>query len=171
MIVIIALPSCGVKVKELPSIEFPYVSEIEFLKEVQNVSGKAKKKRFKDNRVISPFYFLLKVKELENDGIMKIAFYETGEITDDQKKRGQARKTEVERMRGWEDGKKRGQARKSMEDGKKRGQARKNEPVKVVSKQFRFGEQGKYYEYIVFFDRVEGLKPGIYRYAVFLTTV
>ena len=33
---------------------------------------------------------------------------------------------------------------------------------------FSFGEADKYFEYIIFIDRVEKLKPGKYRYAVFL---
>ena len=33
---------------------------------------------------------------------------------------------------------------------------------------FSFGEADKYFEYIIFIDRVENLKPGKYRYAVFL---
>jgi hypothetical protein len=32
---------------------------------------------------------------------------------------------------------------------------------------FSFGEADKYFEYIIFIDRVENLKPGKYRYAVF----
>ena len=33
---------------------------------------------------------------------------------------------------------------------------------------FSFGEADKYFEHIIFIDRVENLKPGKYRYAVFL---
>lgn len=33
---------------------------------------------------------------------------------------------------------------------------------------FRFGEQGKYYEHIIFIDKLSVLLPGQYRYAVFL---
>jgi hypothetical protein len=43
----------------------------------------------------------------------------------------------------------------------------KAEPVKLVEKEFYFGQSGKYYEYIIFFDQVEGLSPGSYRYAIF----
>jgi len=39
---------------------------------------------------------------------------------------------------------------------------------KVAEKTFFFGEPGKYYEYIIFFDQVEGLNPGKYRCVVFL---
>ena len=111
---------CGVKVKYLPQVSYPYVAEMEFLKEVKNVNGKAKKKRFKDDRITSPFYFLLKVKEIENSGTITVCFYETvGKFE------------------------------------------------KVTERSFQFGKQGKYYEYIIFFDRVDELKPGKYRYAIF----
>ena len=38
--------------------------------------------------------------------------------------------------------------------------------VKEIS--FEFGEDAKYYEYIMFIDKVEKLKPGNYRYVIFL---
>ena len=106
---------------QLPVINYPYVSEVEFLKEVRNVNGKAKKKRFKQGRITSPFYFLLKIKEVENDGTLAVVFYRQDEA--------------------------------------------KNK--KAAEKVFHFGKAGKYYEYIIFFDRVEGLKEGKHRYAVF----
>lgn len=130
---------CGVKTKYLPQVSYPYVAEMDFLKEVKNVNGKAKKKRFKDNRITAPFYFLLKVKEMENSGAIAVRFYETIET-------GQAGQT--------------GQA----------GEAVKPEGVmgrQVQEKMFEFGQPGKYYEYIIFFDRVEGFSPGKYRYGVF----
>ncbi len=33
---------------------------------------------------------------------------------------------------------------------------------------FEFGEDGKYYDYIIFTDKVRFLKPGRYRYIVFI---
>lgn len=42
------------------------------------------------------------------------------------------------------------------------------EEKRVSRKAFGFGEDGQYYEYILFFDRVENLTPGKYRYTVFL---
>ncbi len=113
---------CGVKVEQLPLLSAPYVSEVEFLKEVRNANGKAKKKYFEEGRVTSPFYFFLKVKEIENDGVLRMVFYESPDKSQKQ----------------------------------------------VVEKVFQFGKAGKYYEYILFFDRVEGLSFGDYRYAVFL---
>jgi hypothetical protein len=42
------------------------------------------------------------------------------------------------------------------------------EGKRVNRKTFPFGEDGQYYEYILFFDRVENLSPGKYRYTLFL---
>jgi len=115
------MPGCGVKMSQLPVVNYPYISETEFLKEVRNVKGKAKKKKFKYGRITSPFYFLFKIKEVENNGTLTVIFY--GKEGDKEKK--------------------------------------------VIEKNFHFGKPGKYYEYIIFFDRVENLKPGKHRYAVF----
>jgi len=114
--------ACGVKIDQLPLLSHPYVSEVKFLKEVKNVNGKAKKTPFDHDRLTSPFYFFLKIKEIENNGTLAVVFYENAETT-----------------------------------GKK-----------VAEKTFFFGEPGKYYEYIIFFDQVEGLSPGKYRCVVFL---
>jgi hypothetical protein len=66
----------------------------------------------------------LKLSEIEDNGSVKIVFYENGEKSDKRKK-------------------------------------------KVVEKEFEYGQAGKYYEYILFFDKVEGLEAGKYRYAIF----
>ncbi|MCP5102355.1 MAG: hypothetical protein GY950_03200 [bacterium] len=112
---------CGVKTQYLPQVSYPYVAEMNFFKEVKNVNGKAKKKRFKDDRVTSPFYFLLKIKEIENSGTVTVRFYESLKTT----------------------------GRRAAE------------------RSFQFGKPGKYYEYVMFFDRVEELSPGRYRYTIF----
>lgn len=116
---------CGVKMEQLPLINYPYVSEVEFLKEVKNINGRAKKTTFKHNRITSPFYFLVKIKEIENNGVLTVCFYTTANV-------------------------------KTVVNDKK-----------VAEKIFHFGEAGKYYEYIIFFDRVDNLDPGRYRYAIF----
>ena len=126
MLTVLSAAACGVKTAQLPLLSSPYVSEVEFLKEVINDNGKAKKKRFAHNRITSPFYFFLKVKEIENNGTLSVVFFESTDIN-------------------------------SKEAGKK-----------VVEKKFSYGQAGKYYEYIIFFDRVEGLSPGDYRYGIFL---
>jgi hypothetical protein len=108
--------------EQLPLLSYPYVSEVEFLKEVKNINGKAKKTPFDHDRITSPFHFFLKIKEIENNGTLAVVFYEDADKT-----------------------------------GKK-----------VAEKTFFFGEPGKYYEYIIFFDQVEGLTPGKYRCVVFL---
>jgi hypothetical protein len=113
---------CGVKIEQLPLLSHPYVSEVEFLKEVKNVNGKAKKTPFENDRITSPFCFFLKIKEIENNGTLAVVFYEDADKTS----------------------------------------------KKVAEKTFFFGEPGKYYEYIIFFDQLEGLNPGKYRCVVFL---
>jgi len=122
VLLLLLIPGCGVKTAYLPRVEYPYVAEMEFLKEVRNVDGKAKKRHFKEDRIASPFYFLLKIKEIENDGTITVCFY---------------------------------------------GGEGKGSNVKIVEKTFQFGKPGKYYEYVIFFDRVEVPRPGKYRYAVF----
>jgi hypothetical protein len=115
------MAGCGVKAEYLPQVDFPYLSEMEFLKEVKNVNGKAKKRRFKGDKVRSPFYFFFKVKEIENSGTITVRFY--------------------------------------------KGESSEN--LKTMERTFQFGEEGKYYEYVIFFDRVKVPTPGKYRYAVF----
>lgn len=89
-----------------------------FYKEVKNIDGKARKKRFKEDRIVPPVHFFLKIKEMENQGTVTIRFYnDTAELT--------------------------------------------------AQREFFYGETGKYYEYIIFFDVVEELTPGTYRYSVF----
>ncbi len=124
---------CGVKAEYLPQVSYPYVAEMDFLKDVKNVNGKAKKKRFKDDRITVPFYFLLKVKEIENSGTITVRFYEAS---------GPGQVGEV---------------------GKPEGVMGRQ----VMERMFQFGQPGKYYEYIIFFDRVEGFSPGKSRYGVF----
>lgn len=136
-LVLLLLTGCGVKVSQLPNLQYPYVSEMEFLKEVKNVGGRAKKKRFKHDRIQSPFYFFLKIKEIENSGTVSVSFYPWWSPVSGKTK----------------------QAKKTAKD--QPGQ-------RLVEKKFQFGQAGKYYEYIIFFDQVEILKPGKYRYAIFI---
>jgi hypothetical protein len=129
---LVSTAGCGVKVEYLPQVSYPYVAEMEFLKEVKNINGKPKKKKFKDDRIYAPFYFLLKIKEIENSGIITVRFYET-------KTNKNTKTTEKNELFG----------------------------KCVTEKSFQFGKPGKYYEYVIFFDQVEGLTPGRYRYSVF----
>ncbi|MCU0287927.1 MAG: hypothetical protein MUF15_16240 [Acidobacteria bacterium] len=120
----ITAAGCGVKTGYLPQVSYPYVAEMDFLKEVKNINGKARKKRFKDDRVTVPFYFLLKINDIENNGTITVRFYETYDSP------GSMGRQVMERL-------------------------------------FQFGQSGKYYEYVIFFDQVEGIRAGKYRYAVF----
>jgi hypothetical protein len=71
---------CGVKMEQLPLISYPYISEMEFLQEVKNIDGRAKKTTFKHDRITSPFYFLLKIKEVENNGVLTVCFFTTANV-------------------------------------------------------------------------------------------
>jgi hypothetical protein len=94
---------------------------MEFVRSAENDNGKVKTERFKDDIVRSPFFFVLKIKEIEDSGTITVKFYDS-------------RNRQVE------------------------------------EKSFPFGEPGKYYEYIICFDAVTSLVPGVYRYAVFYNT-
>lgn len=115
---------CGIKMAQLPEIHFPYVAEVEFLKNVENIDGEAQKTPFPDNHIHSPFSFFLKIKEIENDGTVEVIFYTQQEPP--------------------------------------------QQTTKVAAFSFDFGQAGKYYEYILFFDRVSDLKPGSYHYVIYL---
>lgn len=117
-ILLFTATACGVKVEQLPQVNYPYISEIEFYKEVKNVDGKARKKRFKGDRIIPPVHFFLKINEMENEGTVFVRFYDEAKTL-------------------------------------------------AAEREFYYGETGKYYEYIIFFDVVEELKPGKYRYTIF----
>ncbi len=112
-------PACGVKIAQLPYLEYPYVAKIGFYYKVENINGRLKKETFKDDRIRSPFFFLLEVKDIENSGELAVSFYD--------------------------------------KDGKR-----------AARKVFAFGEEGQYYEYILFFDQVENLPAGKYHMTVFL---
>lgn len=120
MTIVLALlaASCGMKTINLPFIDYPYAAGFEFYQRIENVAGKLEKTEFEDDKITSPFYFLLEVKEIENSGTMTVLFYDSS--------------------------------------GKK-----------VAQRAFHFGEQGQYYEYILFFDKIDGLPPGNYRFTVF----
>jgi len=110
--------SCGVKPEQLPFLSHSYISKIEFVKNVENIKGKLKKERFKHGIITSPFYFILKIKEVENKGELFIKFYNI--------------------------------------NGKKKDE-----------KSFEFGDFGKYYEYVICFDRIDKLTSGRYHYIIF----
>lgn len=145
--------------EQLPVVSYPYISEMEFLKEVKNVEGKAKKKHFKDERITSPFYFYLKMNEIENNGVLKVVFYKTPpkEVKKDVKEVPKAAVPNGSTA-----------VPPPLSVGSTTDPVREYTANKrMVEKSFEFGESGKYYEYIIFFDVVENLSPGKYRYGVF----
>ncbi len=163
----------------MPQISHPYMAEMEFFKEVRNVEGKPKTKIFPDGRVTSPFYFLLKLKELENNGTVKVRFYrlkdkpppkkktgKPGEKKPGEKKRGE--KKPLRKKIGQESVPENLQEKAPEKSQEAAVPAGKEEPLGrwAAEKQFSFGEEGKYYEYVLFFDRID-VKPGGYRYVIF----
>lgn len=122
IVLAVTMSGCGIKASQLPVMTAPYVAEMDFFKEVKNVGGKAERERFKDNRITNPFYFYLKINDMENDGRVRVVFYKV----------------------------------------------RNKETAIIAEKHFRFGKPGKYYEYIIFFDRIDSAEAGKHRYAVFV---
>jgi hypothetical protein len=117
---LLLLQGCKINLDTFPYISYPYLAKLTFHKHISNQNGNLTFTDFdKETGIQSPFYFLLKIKEIENNGSVRVVFYN----------------------------------KKSR---------------KVDQKEFQFGEKGKYYEYIIFFDKVEFLPPGTYSYAVFL---
>jgi len=110
---------CGIKTADLPIITKPYTGELSFYRHLENRSGQLKKTPFENNKIFSPFYFLLEIKEVENNGRVQMMIYDP-------------------------------------------------DNYKVIQRDFSYGETGLYYEYIIFFDKVEGLPPGKYRAVVFM---
>ncbi|MFC2155483.1 hypothetical protein ACFLRB_03200 [Acidobacteriota bacterium] len=104
---------------QLPYLEYPHVAKIGFYKKIENRDGKLKKEAFNEDKIRSPFFFLLEVKDIENSGELAVKFYD--------------------------------------KDGKR-----------AARKVFAFGEEGQYYEYILFFDYVENLPAGTYHMTIFL---
>lgn len=113
----------------MPLIGAPYLAEVEFLREVRAVDDTVEKTHFPNNIITSPFFFLLKIRELENNGAITVRFYSLG--------------------------------KNIMTDGAPLGEL-------AAERTFTFGEKGKYYEYVLFFDQIRDLPPGTYRYAVLL---
>lgn len=68
---------CGFKPEQLPFPTYPYVAEMEFLKSVENDNGRVKKERFKDDIIVSPFFFQVKIKEIENSGTIRVLFFDS----------------------------------------------------------------------------------------------
>jgi len=66
---------CGMKVTYLPEIPLPYVMECELLRRVEGTGNEVERIHFKDDRIVPPFYFFLKVQNVENHGELKVLFY------------------------------------------------------------------------------------------------
>ncbi|MCP4215362.1 MAG: hypothetical protein GY765_11940, partial [bacterium] len=179
------LSGCGVKALNLPQVSYPYTAEMEFLKEVRNVQGKVKKKKFKRGRISSPFYFLLKIKEIENDGTIAVRFYRDTappktEGKDSTTPKGTGKPSRKKAKPPGTEGNVKpggiGSGRTTVENNaqSKAGGKEKASPIKsqkdggrlLAEKTFQYGKPGKYYEYVIFFDKVKELKPGIYRYVI-----
>jgi len=183
---------CNMKVKYLPQIEAPYLAQIEFLKQVAHQEGDIKRKRFKDNKIEPDFYVYLKINNIENRGTVTIRFYRS---------RIRMFQEGLAKFQTWLasfflPGK--GIQMITERDVWQTFellQAMGRDLFKMLSRSyltpftfgimqigypyfeqarklnFSFGEADKYFEYIIFIDRMENLKPGKYRYAVFLNNL
>lgn len=187
------LPSgCNMKVKYLPQIEAPYMAQIEFLKQVSQQEGDIQRKRFKNNKIEPAFYVYLKINNIENQGTVTIRFYRSSI---------RMFREGLAKLQAWLDffflpGKGvRMITERDVWQTIELLQAMGRDLFKMLSRSylapstlgimqigypyfeqvrtlnFSFGEADKYFEYIIFIDRMENLKPGKYRYAVFLNNL
>ncbi len=202
MIILVPLVSgCNLKVKYLPQITSPYITEVEFLKQAEQGEKKIKKIYFKNNRIQVPFYFFLKIENIENSGQIDVKIYRSrsGDIINYSLK---AIQTTINHLL-WRINTLMGLSGRNICPEEKqdflvdltytdlihslgRGHFktlavsiffprifnlhhfRYEYYEKARELNFRFGEDGKYYEYIIFIDKINLLKPGKYRYGIFL---
>jgi hypothetical protein len=183
---------CNMKVKYLPQIEAPYLAEIEFLKQVSHQEGDIKRIRFKNNKIKPDFYVYLKINNIENQGTVDIRFYRSTS-------RSFQEGLEILRNRlfsilVYPNGAGMISDRDILQTVQLLQRIARDtfsmisrsylSPIILSAMQIRhscfrqsgklnfsFGEAGKYFEYIIFIDRMEKMKPGKYRYGVFLNNL
>ena len=75
ILALLLISGCNMKAKFLPQIPTPYITEVEILKQVEQKDQEMKKVYFKDNQIRIPFYFYLKIENIENSGRLQVFFY------------------------------------------------------------------------------------------------
>lgn len=197
---LLASIGCNMQVKYLPQIAAPYISEVEFLKEVIHEDSEIRKIPFEGGAIGRPFYMVVKLENVENRGRLRIRFYRRNLLPASAVMNGFARYIHSGLLSGitWPGG-------PAFPEVRIRNRAGSGVPgadivngfyrgsffavIRVVSSpgifdpgcfsldrfeltvpdlMFDFGEEGKYYEYILFVDKIKNLSPGSYRYGIFL---
>ena len=73
---ILFLWGCGLKVSDLPYREYPFISELEFIKDISLKGEKILKTRFKDNQIKFPMVMVFKLNEVTGKGTLKVQIYQ-----------------------------------------------------------------------------------------------
>ena len=183
---------CNMKVKYLPQIEAPYLAEIEFLKQVIHHDDDIKRIRFKNNKIEPDFYVYLKINNIENQGTVTIYFYRSMNRSF-QEGLDLLRDRLLSIFLSGKEGVMR--TDRDIWQAIQLLQRIARDLFRIISRSylspfvfnamqtrypyfrksgtldFSFGEEGRYFEYIIFIDRMNNLKPGKYRYGVFLNNL
>lgn len=72
---VLASSGCNLQVRFLPQIDAPYISEVEFLKQVDPNGSEIRKIRFENDTVTGTFYIFVRLENIENRGTLKVKFY------------------------------------------------------------------------------------------------
>lgn len=193
--------ACHMKVKYLPQIAAPYITEVGILKQVEQEDREIKKTEFKNNLVRVPFYFYMKIENIENSGQIKVMFYreKTGSVFQHSTMIQYMVLNHVFRLGNMlpilpliaigNDPDRYFRLDPALADifrylvmgYFKTGLVVMQFPRtfnsdhfmfgyfgKATELDFQFGEQGKYYEYIILVDKISRLEPGKYRFGIFL---
>lgn len=112
------MAGCAIRVEDLPFREYPYISELEFLRDLEVDGNQVKKTRYSEERVTFPLVLFFKLNEVDGPGTLQIRIYD------------------------------------------EKGQ-------QVHIRDFQFGESGRYYEYIIFYNRLEKLPGNAFTLALF----
>jgi hypothetical protein len=196
-------PGCNLQVKFLPQIRAPYISEVEFLKQVNQNGPEIKKIPFENGVVPVTFYMFIKLENIENQGRLRVRFYrrvkrfpiEVIAAANARQRRILANLFMVLPLPvpsawiEWTDLARASNVGAEIDliSAYGRGCFRSALQVMVFPLIFNldhfcvvryekngrelffpFGENGKYYEYIVFIDKIRNFEPGDYRFAIFL---
>jgi hypothetical protein len=192
---------CDMKVKYLPQIAAPYISEVGFFKQVQQDDNGIKKIFFKDRQIRIPFTFYLKIENIEDSGQIKVVFYgkKSGSLLEYGKRTLLITREYILWRVRWLSGTSPPAPSMDRDWSLSRGPGFVDRlhslmigwfktlatlvqfPMifnpghfntsylqRETELNFRFGEDGKYYEYVIFIDKVRHMEPGMVRYGIFL---
>ncbi len=68
--------ACKLDMKKFPLVKYPYVESFELLRHLEYSENKIiDKKKFKNDKVTMPCFFLVKIIDLKNSGTLSLVFY------------------------------------------------------------------------------------------------